>query len=120
VDGGDNPSALPAAWPSRHEPAYPASARQGGRRLAAATAVAKGDPDRDEALASLRQQLVELPEGAVVLAEDETHVNLLPWVRATWILTGQRTKVMTPGKNRRRTILAPSTWPAPLLLPGGP
>jgi transposase len=54
--------------------------------------VAKGDPDRD------------LPEGAVVLAEDETHLNLLPWVRATWIAHGTRQPVMTPGKNRRRTI----------------
>jgi transposase len=66
--------------------------------------VAKGDPDRDQVLADLHQQLRKLPEGAVVLAEDETHVNLLPWVRATWIAKGQRQQVMTPGKNRRRTI----------------
>jgi hypothetical protein len=39
-----------------------------------------------------------------VLAEDEAHVNLLPWVRATWIVRGTRQQVMTPGKNRRRTI----------------
>lgn len=39
-----------------------------------------------------------------MLAEDETHVNLLPWVRATWIARGQRQPVMTSGKNRRRTI----------------
>ncbi len=41
----------------------------------------------------------------MLLAEDETHINLLPWVRATWILRGTRQQVMTPGKNRRRTIL---------------
>jgi hypothetical protein len=40
----------------------------------------------------------------VLLAEDETHINLLPWVRSTWIPRGQRQQVMTPGKNRRRTI----------------
>jgi transposase len=40
----------------------------------------------------------------VVLAEDETHLNLLPWVRATWIPTGQRQRVMTPGTNRRRSV----------------
>jgi transposase len=40
----------------------------------------------------------------VVLVEDEIHVNLLPWVRATWIAHGQRQLVMTPGTNRRRTI----------------
>ena len=66
--------------------------------------VAKGDPDRDVVLAELHQQLAELPAGTVVLAEDETHVNLLPWVRATWIPHGQRQEVMTPGKNWRRTI----------------
>ena len=34
--------------------------------------VAKGDPDRDQLLAALRQTIAELPEGSVVLAEDET------------------------------------------------
>jgi hypothetical protein len=48
--------------------------------------------------------LTELPDGAVMLAEDETHVNLLPWVRSTWILKGSRQRVMTPGSNQRRTI----------------
>jgi transposase len=66
--------------------------------------VAKGDPDRDQTLADLRQTIAELPEGAVVLAEDETHLNLLPWVRATWVVRGTRQQVMTPGTNRRRTI----------------
>jgi transposase len=66
--------------------------------------VAKGDPDRDQVLADLHQQLRQLPDGTVVLAEDETHLNLLAWVRATWIPKGTRQQVMTPGKNRRRTI----------------
>jgi transposase len=66
--------------------------------------VARGDPDRDQILADLHQHIRDLPTGAVVLAEDETHINLLPWVRATWILRGQRQQIMTPGKNRRRTI----------------
>jgi transposase len=66
--------------------------------------VAKGDPDRDQIIADLKQQIRDLPTGAVVLAEDETHTNLLPWVRSTWIAPGQRQQVMTPGTNRRRTI----------------
>jgi transposase len=66
--------------------------------------VAKGDPHRDQVLADLHQQLEDLPAGAVVLAEDETHLHLLPWVRSTWIARGQRQQVMTPGTNRRRTI----------------
>jgi transposase len=77
--------------------------------------VAKGDPDRDQVLAGLHQQLSDLPDGAVVLAEDETHINLLPWVRATWVVRGTRQQVMTPGTNRRRIIfgaieLATGRW----------
>jgi transposase len=77
--------------------------------------VAKGDPDRDQILADLRHTIAELPTGAVVLAEDETHINLLPWVRSTWIAHGTRQHVMTPGTNRRRTIfgaidLASGQW----------
>ena len=66
--------------------------------------VAKGDPDREQVLADLHRAIAELPTGAVVLAEDEAHINLLPWVRATWIPRGTRQEVITPGKNRRRTI----------------
>jgi transposase len=66
--------------------------------------IAKGDPDRDQILDDLHHAIAELPDGAVLLAEDETHINLLPWVRSTWIPRGQRQQVMTPGKNRRRTI----------------
>ena len=77
--------------------------------------VARGDPDRDQALAALRRRIAELPAGAVVLAEDETHLNLLPWVRATWTLRGTRQQVMTPGTNRHRSVfgavdLASGRW----------
>jgi hypothetical protein len=78
--------------------------------------VARGDPDRDQPLAALRQAISDLPQGArSCLAEDETHINLLPWVRATWIARGRRTQVITPGKNHRRTIsgameLATGRW----------
>jgi hypothetical protein len=66
--------------------------------------VARGNPDRDQILTDLHQHIRDLPTGAVLWAEDEAHSNLLPWVRATWILRGQRQQVMTPGTNRRRTI----------------
>jgi hypothetical protein len=66
--------------------------------------VVKGDPDRDQILAELRQQISDLPYDAIVVAEDETNINLLPWVRSTWIARGQRQQVMTPGTDRRRTI----------------
>ena len=40
----------------------------------------------------------------MVLAEDETHLNLLPHVRAGWTLRGARPQVLTPGKNRQVTV----------------
>jgi transposase len=77
--------------------------------------VAKGDPDEAATLAALHQEIAALPEGAVILAEDESHVNLLPWLRSTWIVKGERQKVMTPGKNHKRSIfgaieLASGRW----------
>jgi transposase len=66
--------------------------------------VAKGAPDADQVVADVRATLAALPDGAVVLAEDETHLNLLPWVRSTWIPHGTRQHVMTPGSNQRRSI----------------
>ncbi|HET7875504.1 MAG TPA: IS630 family transposase, partial [Methylomirabilota bacterium] len=55
------------------------------------------------------------PEGAVILAEDEAHLNLLPWLRSCWIVKGERQEVMTPGKSRKRSIfgaieLATGRW----------
>jgi hypothetical protein len=55
-------------------------------------------------LAPLRRQLAALPRGSVVLAEDETHLHLLPHIRASWILRGTRQQVATPGKNRQTTV----------------
>jgi DDE superfamily endonuclease len=47
----------------------------------------------------------------VILAEDESHVNLLPWLRSTWIVKGDRQEVMTPGTNEKRCILGASELP---------
>ncbi len=43
-------------------------------------------------------------EGAAGLAEDETHLNLLPHVRASWTPRGARPQIPTPGKNRQVTV----------------
>jgi transposase len=77
--------------------------------------LAKGDPNEAAILANLHQQITSLPQGAVILAEDESGLNLLPWLRSTWILKGQRQEVMTPGTNQKRTIfgaleLATGRW----------
>ena len=39
---------------------------------------ARGDPDHDHVVAGIVAHLLELPRRAVVLADDETHLNLLP------------------------------------------
>ena len=62
---------------------------------------ARGDPDHDHVVAGIVARLLELPRRAVVLAEDETHLNLLPHVRASWTLRGTRPQVPTPGTNRQ-------------------
>jgi transposase len=66
---------------------------------------ARGDPDHDHVVAGIVARLLGLPRRAVVLAEDETHLNLLPHVRASWTLRGARPEVLTPGTNRKITVL---------------
>jgi hypothetical protein len=65
---------------------------------------ARGDPDHDHVVAQIVARLLELPRRAVVLAEDETHLNLLPHARASWTLRTARPEVPTPGKNRQVTV----------------
>jgi len=65
---------------------------------------ARGDPAHSQAVAAIMARLLELPRRAVVLAEDETHLNLLPHVRASWTRRGLRPQVRTPGKNRQVTV----------------
>jgi hypothetical protein len=65
---------------------------------------ARGDPHHDHVVAGIMARLIELPRRAVVLAEDETHLNLLPHVRASWTLRTVRPQVPTPGKNRQVTV----------------
>jgi len=66
---------------------------------------ARGDPDHDHVVAGIVARLIDLPRRAVVPAEDETHLNLLPHVRASWTLRGRRPQVLTPGTNRKVTVL---------------
>jgi hypothetical protein len=55
----------------------------------------------------IEQLKAELPRRAVVGAEDETHLHLLPHVRASRTLRGARPEIPTPGKNRQVTV----SWP---------
>lgn len=66
--------------------------------------IAKSEPDRDRICADIRGRIAALPAGSVVLAEDETHLDLLARVRACWQPAGLRYRVLTPGTNLRRTV----------------
>jgi transposase len=66
--------------------------------------IAKGAPDRDAICAAIRAEITALPAGSVVLAEDETHLDLLARVRACWMTYGLRHHIPTPGSNIRHTI----------------
>jgi len=66
--------------------------------------IARGDPDHDQAVAAIVARLLELPRRAVVCAEDETHLNLLAHVRASWTLRRARPQILTPGTNRQVTV----------------
>jgi transposase len=66
--------------------------------------IARGDPDHDHVVAGIVARLTGLPRKAVVLAEDETHLNLLPHVRASWTPRGARPQIPTPGTNRQITV----------------
>ncbi|WP_157548073.1 IS630 family transposase [Micromonospora sp. ATCC 39149] len=66
--------------------------------------VAKTDPDHDTICTRIRAHLRHLPAGTVMLAEDETYLELLAKVRACWQPTGIRHRIPTPGRNQRRSI----------------
>jgi hypothetical protein len=59
---------------------------------------ARGDPAHDQVVAGIVARLLELPRRSVVLAEDETHLNLLPHVRASWRLGPGRGVAPMPGQ----------------------
>ena len=66
---------------------------------------AHGDPAHDQVVTGIVARLAGLPRRAVVLAEDETHLNLLPHMRASWTLRGRCPGSSPPGTNRKVTVL---------------
>jgi transposase len=74
---------------------------------------ARGDPDHDHVVAGITARLLELPRRAVVLAEDETHLNLLPHVRIA------RSAIAWPRNSHTSSVRARSTaWPKLILAAG--
>ena len=107
--GRPGPWALPRIWRYLGRPRI--SMRTLYRRVALVAIwrrpklTARGDPCHDHVVAGIVARLIVLPRRAVVFAEDETHLNLLPHVRASWTPRGTRPLVPTPGKNRQVTVL---------------
>jgi hypothetical protein len=55
-------------------------------------------------VASIVAHLLELPRRSAVLSEDETHLNRLPHVQATWTQRGTPPQIPTSGSNRWVTV----------------
>jgi hypothetical protein len=65
-------------------------------------------PDHDHVAAQIVARLIERPRRAVVLAEDETHLNPLPHVRASWRLRTARPQIPTRARTGRSPCSARS------------
>ena len=65
-------------------------------------------PDHDHVAAQIVARLIELPRRAVVLAEDETHLNPLPHVRASRMLRTARPQIPTWARTGRSPCSARS------------
>jgi hypothetical protein len=52
----------------------------------------------------IRRQILALPRGSIVLAEDETDLLLFPPLRAAWSKRGAVARVWLSGRNARRVI----------------
>jgi hypothetical protein len=66
--------------------------------------VAKGDREAKQRWARVRRAIAALPTDAVVLADDECHIDLLPWVRSPWIGRGRGRRVLIHGQNQCHTL----------------
>ena len=64
----------------------------------------KTDPQKREQPWAIVKAVVDAGPEAVVLDEDESRVQTLPWLRAMWHWVGQQVRVPTPGSNTARAI----------------
>ena len=62
---------------------------------------ARGDPGHDHVVAQIVARLTSVPCRSVVLAKDETHLNLLPHARTCSTLRYMRPQVLASGRTRR-------------------
>ncbi len=59
---------------------------------------------RDKKLREIAHLVDTLPEGEIVLYEDEVDMHLNPKIGPDWMVAGQQKEVMTPGKNEKRYL----------------
>ena len=100
----DHHTDLESAGPTEAEPVHDAPPGPGTSPLGPAPPDRQKRPHHDSICASIRDRIAALPAGSVVLAEDETHLDLLARVRSCWMPTGLRHQILTPGTNVRRTV----------------
>jgi transposase len=60
--------------------------------------------EREARLGHLRRLAQRPPPGGIVLYEDEVDIPLHPKLGYDWMLPGQQTRVVTPGKNAKRSL----------------
>ena len=90
--------------PTTGQPADAVPAGPAGGAMAAAQADRPRRPAHDHVVAGIVARLIDLPRRAVVLAEDETHLNLLPHVRPAGRYASLGRRFPTPGTNRQVTV----------------
>ena len=76
---------------------------------------ARGDPDHDHVVAGTTARLLALPRRAVVLAEDETHLNLLPHVRPGRL---RQIRSFFRARSPDEMLDTAAAWTSPWLPPG--
>jgi transposase len=68
------------------------------------------DPEREAALAGLRQLLLNLPDDETAVFEDEVDINLNPKIGCMWMRKGQQAAVVTPGDNAKHYLAGSLHW----------
>jgi transposase len=64
----------------------------------------KVDPEKAQKQWAIAQAVVQAPPDAVILYGDESRIQLLPLLRATWHGVGQQIRIPTPGTNVTRAL----------------
>ena len=83
--------------------------------------VSPSDPQREETLQALRQQLATLPANEIAAFQDGVDINPNPKSGAMWMRRGQQAELPTPGTNEKRYLAGSLNWrTGALIVTAGP